>query len=48
MHVRSDIERVAVLKIKSEIVRAAGAYLRDEEFTEILPVLLSPITQCAS
>ena len=44
MHVRSDTERVAVLKIKSEIVRAAGAYLRDEGFTEILPVLLSPIT----
>jgi len=44
MYIRSSTERVAVLKIKSEIMRAAGAYLRDEGFTEILPVLLSPIT----
>jgi len=36
--------RVAVLKIKSEIVHAAGTHLRGEGFTEILPVLLSPIT----
>jgi len=36
--------RVAVLKIRSEIVHAAGTHLRGEGFTEILPVLLSPIT----
>ena len=44
MRLTSDIERVAVLKIKSEIVRAASQYLREEGFVEILPVLLSPIT----
>jgi len=30
--------------IKSEIVRSAGEYLRGQGFIEILPVLLSPIT----
>jgi asparaginyl-tRNA synthetase len=44
MRVTTDKERVAVLTIKSEIVRSAGAFLRSEGFTEILPVLLSPIT----
>ena len=44
MRLTSDTERVAVLRIKSEIVRAAGAYLREQGFVEILPVLLSPIT----
>ncbi len=39
-----DSQRAAVLKVKSEIVRSAGGYLRDEGFVEILPVLLSPIT----
>jgi asparaginyl-tRNA synthetase len=40
----TDTTRVAVLTIKSEIMRAAGAFLRDEGFVEILPVILSPIT----
>jgi len=44
MRVKSDVERVAVLRVKSEIVRSAGEYLRGKEFVEILPVLLSPIT----
>ena len=44
MRLTTEKERVAVLTIKSEIVRAAGAHLRDEGFLEILPVLLSPIT----
>lgn len=44
MRLTSDTERVAVLKIKSEIVRSAGEHLREQGFVEILPVLLSPIT----
>ncbi|MEE8594022.1 MAG: asparagine synthetase A [Candidatus Bipolaricaulota bacterium] len=44
MRITEDKERVAVLTIKSEIVRSAGEYLRGQEFIEILPVLLSPIT----
>jgi len=44
MRVTKESERVAVLTIKSEIVRSAGVFLRREGFTEILPVLLSPIT----
>ncbi len=44
MRVATETARVAVLRIKSEIVRAAGEYLREQEFIEILPVLLSPIT----
>ncbi len=32
------------MKIKSEIVRSAGEHLREHGFVEILPVLLSPIT----
>ncbi|MBU1048889.1 asparagine synthetase A [Candidatus Bipolaricaulota bacterium] len=44
MRVTTEKERIAVLTIKSEIVRSAGAFLRSEGFTEILPVLLSPIT----
>ena len=44
MRIRTEAERVAVLTIKSEIVRSAGEYLRTEGFTEILPVLLSPVT----
>jgi len=39
-----DAQRAAVLTIKSEIVRASGEYLRGLDFVEILPVLLSPIT----
>lgn len=44
MFVSSDIERVALLKIKSEIICAAGVFLRQNGFVEILPVLLSLIT----
>ena len=44
MQITTDAERVSVLKIKSEVVRAGGEYLRGEGFVEILPVLLSPIT----
>ncbi len=44
MRVTTETERIAVLTLSSEIVRAAGAFLRDEGFLEILPVLLSPIT----
>ena len=44
MRVTTDTERAAVLRIKSEVVRASGEYLRREGFVEILPVLLSPIT----
>lgn len=44
MRITTDRERVAVLTIKSEAIRSASAFLRSEGFTEILPVLLSPIT----
>jgi len=44
MRVTTDTERAAVLRIKSEVVRASGEFLRREGFVEILPVLLSPIT----
>ena len=44
MRITTDKERIAVLTIKSEIVRSAGEYLRGQGFIEILPVLLSPIT----
>ena len=44
MCVKTDCERAAILAIKSEIVRAAGEYLRSQGFIEILPVLLSPVT----
>lgn len=44
MRVLSVSEMMAVLEIKSEAVRAAGEFLRTEGFLEILPVLLSPIT----
>jgi len=44
MRITTDKERIAVLTIKSEIVRSAGEYLRRQGFIEILPVLLSPIT----
>ncbi len=44
MRITTDKERVAVLTIKSEIVRSAGEFLRGQGFIEILPVLLSPIT----
>ena len=44
MRVTCDTEKAAVLRVKSEIVRAVGQFLREENFVEILPVLLSPIT----
>ena len=44
MRITTDTERVAVLTIKSEVVRSAGEYLHGQGFIEILPVLLSPIT----
>jgi asparaginyl-tRNA synthetase len=44
MRLTSEPERAAVLKLKSEIVRSAGEHLREQGFAEILPVLLSPIT----
>ncbi len=44
MHPSTDREREAVLHIASEIMGAAGAHLREKGFVEILPVLLSPIT----
>ncbi|MFC2095420.1 asparagine synthetase A [Candidatus Bipolaricaulota bacterium] len=44
MKITTESERVDVLTIKSEIVRSAGEYLRRQGFIEILPVLLSPIT----
>ncbi|MCK5827435.1 asparagine synthetase, partial [Candidatus Bipolaricaulota bacterium] len=44
MRITTDKERIAVLTIKSEIVRSAGVYLRGQGFIEILPVLLSSIT----
>lgn len=44
MQVTTEHQRGSVLRIKSEIVRAAGTFLREEGFVEILPVLLSPIT----
>jgi len=44
MRLHTDRQRRSVLKITSEIVRSAGAFLREEGFVEILPVLLSPIT----
>ncbi|MFC2108122.1 asparagine synthetase A [Candidatus Bipolaricaulota bacterium] len=44
MRITTDTERAAVLTIKSEIARSAGEYLRGQGFVEILPVLLSPIT----
>jgi len=44
MRVSTSTERAAVLRVKGEIVRSAGDYLRQRGFLEILPVLLSPIT----
>ena len=44
MRVLTDNERVCVLIIKSEIMRSAGVYLREQGFIQILPVILSPVT----
>ena len=44
MVVNSDKKLESVLHIKSEIMRAAGEYLREQGFVEILPVILSPVT----
>ncbi len=44
MRITESQHRIAVLTIKSEIMRSAGEHLRSQGFVEILPVLLSPIT----
>ncbi len=44
MFVDSNKKLESVLRIKSEIVRSAGEYLRQQGFVEILPVILSPVT----
>jgi len=44
MHIHTDSQLICVLKVKSEIIRTAGVYLREQGFIEILPVILSPIT----
>lgn len=44
MSSHKQIQLACVLKIKDEILRAARDYLRGEGFIEILPVILSPIT----
>lgn len=44
MSVCTDSKCVCVLRIKSEIMRSAGAFLREQGFIEILPVILSPVT----
>jgi len=44
MTVAVDKKLATVLQVKSEIVRAAGEYLRKQGFIEILPVILSPVT----
>ena len=44
MRIHTDSKLICVLKVKSEIMRAAGAYLREQGFIEILPVILSPVT----
>jgi len=44
MTVATDKKLATVLQVKSEIVRAAGEYLRKQGFIEILPVILSPVT----
>ncbi len=44
MLVSSDKKLESILRIKSEIVRSAGEYLRQQGFVEILPVILSPVT----
>lgn len=44
MHISTASKRLCVLAIKSEIMRSAGTYLREQGFIEILPVILSPVT----
>ena len=44
MSVKKDKRLESILRIKSEIVRAAGEFLRQQGFIEILPVILSPVT----
>ena len=44
MTIAVDKKLATVLQVKSEIVRAAGEYLRKQGFIEILPVILSPVT----
>lgn len=40
----TEKQLVDVLKVKDEIMHASREYMRDHGFTEILPVILSPIT----
>jgi len=35
---------VHALTVQSEVLRAAGEYLRQQGFIEILPVIMSPVT----
>lgn len=44
MRLHTDNDRFCVLKIKDEIIRSAAAFLREQDFIEILPVILSPVT----
>jgi asparaginyl-tRNA synthetase len=39
-----DEKLVCILEIKSEILRSAGVFLREQGFVEILPVIISPVT----
>lgn len=40
----NDVRQVAVLKITSEVLSAARAFLAREGFLELLPVILAPVT----
>ena len=40
----ADKKLIDVLKVKDEIMHTAREYLRQQGFTEILPVILSPVT----
>lgn len=44
MFTDGDKKLESVLRVKSEIMRAAGEYLRSQGFVEILPVIISPVT----
>jgi len=42
-HLSSESLRHA-LRVQSEILKAAGDFLRQQDFTEVLPVIMSPVT----
>jgi asparaginyl-tRNA synthetase len=44
MRIHTDHDRLNVLRVKSEITRSASHFLRENDFIEILPVILSPVT----